>query len=382
MPEKPEDSNKTPESSDRPRLSDEQLAHLPVADPAAEQQKIARDVEDELAAEKILRQLQGPNTPSVLQPAPKDEPKGLLTVEVKTRDGYRETITALKEIFNDPTDLETDRRFAELFFQPKLARYFKIEDGEHNAIGVQLVRINQDHVPDAMYTPYGGVKSDYQGLNIYPQAARLNGEQMRQFGVKFGMNDCEDPKRMEGVYKDEPLEQVIDRCNRRLNFFKRSLGMYFVDDDAVPYCRPASDNPKNIQAYDLLGFRALDLNDPMWKNVFNEDKTAITKEAYGNFYLKLMQLEYGDAKGVPSKEELRAEYPAVDQFFTQMDALAPEKEWIKLHEGPVREKTTPNISDTVRFDNPNDPDERKSRGEIDRERRAAKKWVSSGDSRT
>jgi len=187
-------------------------------------------------------------------------------------------------------------------------------------------------------------------------------KQMKELGVKYMMNDCEDPSRIDPAmaYPDENPQDVIDRCNRRLNFFRRSMGQMFVNDPEIPYCRPSSENTKDIQAYDLLGFRPTDINDPIWKDVFNEDKTMIRKEAYGDMYLKLMQLEFGSKDGVPSKEELRKEYPAIDKFFTDFDNS--KKEWVMLHGEALREKSTPNANATIDVQR-NTTEERFSRAE-------------------
>ncbi len=341
-------------------------AHEPALDPHPTRD---RAIEDEVAIEEALSALPtGARTSNVI-PAPSKEPKDLRTIEVKTREQYREVIAALKEIFTDPSDLESERGFAELYFTPELARYFQIVgevDGKQQTIGVQMIRINPK-VPDAMYTPYGGLKSDYRGLNAYPQAAILNAELMRQNGVKVGFNDVEDPGRIvaANAYPDETPEEITSRCERRINFFRRSMGMYFVNDPDIPYCRPASDDPEKIQAYDLLGFRPLDAEDDMWKNTFNEDKTSISLDAYEKFYLDMMQLEYGDKKGVPSKEELRSTYPAINEFFGYVDrARANNKQWVSLHAEQVRKKTSPNLADQVRFDDPSLRDERMAKGKI------------------
>ncbi len=348
MPEKPEDllkrgpekSNGKPEQEAEQALSNISAAPDPVLAPERIQ---ARALENEKAIQDTLDKL-GTGARGAVGDAPKDEPRKFQAAEVKTKEDFRVAMDVMKTVFTDPTDLETNRTFCKFFFQPELARYYLMKD-EEKPIGVQLLRVNPN-VPDAMYTPYGGLTGDYRNLNLYPKMATATGEQMRERGVKYGLNDVEDPTRIRGVYPEENQEEVIERCKGRINFFKRSLGMHFVNDPDVPYCRPASDDTDKIQAYDLLGFRPLDTQDPLWKGVFNEDKTAITRESYEKLYLDLMQLEYGTKDGAPSKDELRKNYPAIDKFFSQMDAH-PDKKWIKLDGQPIRGKETPDAGATV-----------------------------------
>ncbi len=318
---------------------------------------------DEAAAQVIQERL-GLAKPNSVQ-APVNEPPSFTTAEVKTRQDYKDMISVYNQIFTDPTDKDSERTLARLYFSPEIARYFQFKNANNETIGMQLHRINP-HIPEAGYTPSGGLLTDYKSLNIYPKMAKLADDQMRQLGVKFMINDCEDPSRIiaANVYPDEKPEEVVGRCERRLNFFRRSMGQFYVNDPEIPYCRPSSENPKeDIQAYDLLGFRPLDMEDTMWKNAFNEDKTMIRKETYGDMYLKLMQLEFGDKNGVPSKEDLRRDYPAIDKFFTNFDKC--KKEWVTLHGEQIREKSTPNVGAVVSARD-SGTDERMSRGEIER----------------
>ena len=248
-------------------------------------------------------------------------------VEVKKEEEFRSFIDCLNRIFTDPTDLESDDEFARLFRSPSLARFYLLIDSKGSAIGLQLIRINP-HVPDAMYVPYGGLLTEYRGSGLYPHMARFTAGRMLERGVKFSLNDVEDPGRIAGVYPDEKHEEVLRRCRLRIDFFKRALGMHFVNDHGVPYCRPASNDPQQIQAYDLLGIRPLDDKDPMWRTIFNDTKTAIRKDAYEHMYLSLMQIEYGTIESAPTAQELRRRYPAIEEFLTSLNRC--HQEWVLL----------------------------------------------------
>jgi hypothetical protein len=268
-----------------------------------------------------------------MQPSEKPLPENLdvlspfTVVEVTTEQQFNSFIACLKKVFTDPTDIESDERFAHLFHNPALASFYGLIDSDGNTIGVQLIRISP-HVPDAMYIPYGGLVAEHRGTSLYSRMARYTAARMLKRGVKYSLNDVEDPGRIEGVYPDENQDEVIRRCQRRIDFFKRSLGMHFVNDESVSYCRPASNDPRQIQAYDLLGIRPLDENDPFWRTIFNDNKTAIRKEAYEQAYLSLMQIEYGDESSAPSLADLCSEYPAIALFFETVGRC--HNQWITL----------------------------------------------------
>src|SRR3989344_2834518 len=309
-------------------------------------EKRGRAIEDETVIQDALDKVNGGPTRPFRQEAPQKEPTGLSTAEVKTKEDFRKTMDIVKTVFTDPTDLDSNRSMSRFFFSPEIARYYMIQDGE-KPIGFELIRLNPN-IPDAMYVPYAGLLSDYRNMGIYPKAARISDEQMREHGKDHVLYEFEDPNRIiqANAYTDEKREDVVRRCEGRINFWKRSVNCHVVNDQDVPYCRPASDDSQKIQAYDVLAFRALDDNDPKWKDAFNEDKTAISRDAYEKFYLEIMQLEYGSKEGVPSKEELRKGYPAIDQFFKQMEAH-PDKQWVSIDSGKVRRKETPSVEKPV-----------------------------------
>lgn len=278
------------------------------------------------------------------------EPKLLTTSEVTTKADFRRALMTLKSIFTDPTDLGTDLSFARFFHSPDLARYCLITDGEQS-IGVELIFLHP-RLPRVMYTPYAGVIIDYRNQGIYPQMAELIGEHMMACGADHALYEFEDPTRIGTVldesYPGESEAEVVQRCEDRINFWRRSAGCFVVNDPDVPYCRPAPADFQAVQAYDVLAFRPLNAADPKWAAAFNHDRTAITRGAYEEFYLEIMQIECGRAGDLPTKDALRQQYPAIEQFFRQFEAH-PEKQWISLYTDPVRPKHTPDSSYEIRM---------------------------------
>jgi hypothetical protein len=348
MPEKPEDvlQKRAEAATNVPEPGADQAASAP-HEPDLEPRQIQRRAEEnETALQNSLDKL-GTGARHQVAEAPKEEPLNLSTTEVATKDDFRRAMDVMKACFTDPTDLESNQTFSRFFFSPELARYYMMENGKE-AIGVELIRINPN-VKDAMYCPYAGIRSDYRNMGIYPKAAQISDEQMRALGKDHVLYEFEDKRAIEGnVYPDENPEDVLRRIEGRQNFWKRSVDCHIVNDTDVPYCRPASDDPQKVQAYDSLAFRALDKNDSKWNGVFNEDKTAISRDAYERFYLEIMQLEYGNKESVPSKDELRAEYPAIDQFFKQLEAH-PDKKWVSIDATAPRQKATPNAQEEMQL---------------------------------
>lgn len=280
--------------------------------------------------------------------------EGLATSEVTSKEDFRDVMETIPEIFVDETDRESDMTFARFFYTPEIARYFKLSDGD-KTIGFQLIRINQNkskdtNVDTAMYVPYGGLMDDYRNLGIYEKAVRLNDKKMMEdLGKDHALGDYEDERVIDNnVYEGEDPEEVIKRVKGRQNFFKRTLNTYIINDPDVRYCRPASDDTSNIQAYDSLGFRFLNNDDPKWNNIFNKDKSAISRDAYEKFYLEIMQLDFGSVDKVPTKEELRGKYPAVDKFFKDMESH-PDKKWFSIDTTETYKKETPNTEKEMRM---------------------------------
>lgn|GEM_PF-1617541 len=344
MPENPDDPQKKFEKQEKtPEQKIEHKPSTPAHEPALEPAKMnERAQENELALQDAKDQL-GLQSREKPAEAPAREPAKLTLAEVRTKEDFRQAMDVMKNCFTDPTDLETNRTFCRFFFSPELASYTLIKDGD-KPIGVELIRINPN-VPGAMYVPYAGMykgpDTNYRSKGIYPKAMALSDQQMRERGNDHVVYEFEDKRVLEaGVYADEKPEDVLRRVEGRQNFWKRSAGCIIINDEQVPYCRPASDDTNKTQAYDSLAFRVLDESDPKWQGLYNGDKTAISREHYEKFYLEIMQLEYGSKDSVPSKEELRRDYPAIEQFFKQLEAN-PEKKWISIDTKGVRQKATP-----------------------------------------
>jgi hypothetical protein len=244
----------------------------------------------------------------------------------------KEWYPLFKKIFTDPGDRESLSELKARLANPDLNVFHLMRDNG-KPVGIELINLNPSEVPGAMYVPYAGMSEDYRNKGFYPKAAKVSDAQMQAVGAKWSLYDFEDPFRPENLckgYPDEKPDDVVGRAAGRINFWRRALKCYIVHDPEMPYVRPASDDPKKIQAYDVLSFRALDCSDPKWKNVFNADKTAISKQAYRDFYLEITRLQYGNLP----EEKLKAQFPAVQQFLDTVDNNP--KQWVSLVTSMVR----------------------------------------------
>lgn len=261
---------------------------------------------------------------------PEKDPRKITIKEVTTPQAMAEWLPVFKEIFTDPTDREPDENFYEKLNDPNSTKFYMFMEGD-KIVGIQEMSFSKR--TRSMYIPYTGLIPEYRNLNILPKIHDLLEREMKLRGIKATFIDVEDPSRLEALckgYPDEDPETVRQRALGRINFWRRTEYL-LIDDPAVPYMRPASDDPeKEIQAYDVMMIRPANFNDKIWESAFNNDRTAITKAAYKGFYLEMMQIQYGNL----SENELRAKYPAIDQFFSNLENY-PGK-WIKVETSAIR----------------------------------------------
>ncbi len=227
----------------------------------------------------------------------------------------------LPQSFDDPTDIDPPE-VLERYHEEGLGVYHMVLVDDL-PIGFTLTRVNP--LTSAGYCPYMGINPEWRNRGVGTAAFALIAQDLPVTHILF---DFEDPDRMENVYPEKPLEDVVSMCLRRIGFWRRN-GCFVVNDREVPYCRPASDDTSEVQAYDCLAVRPVDLSDSRWGGVFNADHSAMSAEAYRRFYLEIFQLEFGSREQLPSEEELRAEYPAIELFLARLDASG--REWVSLY---------------------------------------------------
>jgi len=248
---------------------------------------------------------------------------------VTTEADFLVALSMLKRIFTDSADLETDEKFRRCFEDPRIARYYFLErDGA--CAGVSMARIHPD-VPHAIYGPYAGVLPEYRGLLVSDQSVPINDAVMDELGVHTLLMEVEDPARIGQAYPDADPEKLARRCELRLRFFENWMGWTFVDDPDLLYIRPGSADPQQVQAYDLLGFHLRDPEHPRWQGIFNAGRTAVRLDVYVQWYVELMQLEYGTSGPALTPEQLSRAYPAIGHFLEQARVCAGAgKEWARL----------------------------------------------------
>lgn len=251
----------------------------------------------------------------------------------------------LVEIFDDENDREPIELLRERLENGE--NFFLLRNDAGEAVGIELSQILLDAQPDtatsrAMYIPWTGVSEDYRNNGIGSEMNRQISQYMREeYGVTHTIIDIEDPDRMhDSGYAPEELDEAIDFAKRRINFWRRE-GFMVVDDESQPsgekfeYCRPASDDEQNIQAYDHLTVRVED--EALAREVLSEDRTMIDKAFVRECYMDITRIQYGNL----SEDELRAEYPAVDQYLNDIDNVAESH--LTLHSSVITPKRTADV---------------------------------------
>ncbi len=280
----------------------------------------------------------------------------MIAVKPGDEEGFQRWMKKYTTIFTDPADMEDEETIRRNWEKGVGILYMvegetKTEEGSslRQEIGIRLAAVNPQ-VPDKAYVPYGGMDESFRGSLGYTRAMKHNEKDLAARGVNVVLNDCEDETRLAAFresYKNDDGSQKSDDeiakiCQNRLHFFIKN-GYTFVDDRddekgaAVKYRRPGSEDTKEIQAYDRLGFKFI-ANDAKYNQYFIKDadgnKTHITKEGYKAMYLSLHTLDqYSDM----SESELRAEFPAIDSFLTDLEA-SPKTEFALYQDVVVDKK--------------------------------------------
>lgn len=254
----------------------------------------------------------------------------------------------LVEIFPDETDRESPQELLERFDNGE--NFFLMRDANGKAVGMELsqVMLGEGAQSTAMYIPWTGVVEEHRNNGIGSQMNRtISGHMREAYGVTHTIIDIEDPERLyESGYAEDELDEAIGFAERRINFWRRE-GFLIVDDEDTPtgqkfeYCRPASIDEQEVQAYDHLCVR---FDDPdLEDDVLSPDGVGIDKDFIRECYLDITKMQYGNM----SEDELRAEYPAVDEYLEGIDALPSA--YLPFRNSAITPKQTSNADISMRM---------------------------------
>jgi hypothetical protein len=251
----------------------------------------------------------------------------------------REWLPLLAEIFPDRNDREPKTQLLERFRRPRLNLFFLLRDARRGrAVGLELRQLDPAR-SGASYLPWAGLVESHRNRGIYPRMMEICDSVARKAGAKYCLFEAEDPERISIAYPEEPPARSRRRAEDRIRFWRRhDSWIVRPSEEGAVYIRPASSDPRKIQAYDLMAFRVLDEAGPVWGEVFNRDRSAISKTAYRRFYLEMMRIQYGGR----TEAGIRRELPAVDRFLASLDACRAR--WLRLETGlvpPRRRKEAP-----------------------------------------
>ena len=244
--------------------------------------------------------------------------------------------------FPDEDDREPIEQLLDRLANPEENKFHILRDYDGKAVGMELINLNPD-IPGALYVPYAAVAAAARNRGIYPKMAEISDYQMKLENAKYILYDLENPKNIHEAFGEKLGGEATELARRRLDFWRRSpINTIVVDDPDLPYLRPASSDESKTQSYDLLAFRALGNNlDNLPAGTFSADGTQISKDAYRQFYLEMMRLQYGNL----SEADLSEQLPAVKQFLHNVDNSP--KQWVNLKTSEVRAKLTPNIQTKI-----------------------------------
>lgn len=258
---------------------------------------------------------------------------GYSTREVANEQDFKLWMMLYQSIFTDPNDMETEEVIRAKMENGTAKLYIlngKVDNktgGMEVPVGAYLLALNPKN-PGVGYIPYGGVIEPVRNVEIFSKICfgKEEAKKAEELGVEVVVVDCEDYDRaanLQGAYEGMSIDDIKAITKRRIDYFRRN-GLFFVDDPDVQYVRFSSENPQEIQAYDKLGFKIMN-NADKWFGYMNPEKTHISKQGYRELYLALMGIDSGSDK---NEAGLRAEFPAVNKFLTDLDSSP--KEWFKM----------------------------------------------------
>lgn len=269
---------------------------------------------------------------------------------------------AFKEIFTDKNDREPLVQLNDRFRSGE--NFFMLKDRHGHVQGISLPQIllSEEKEKTAncgsaqkefstahdfalnpvslrpMYVPWVGVKEELRntgGGTHFDQA--VAGLMKEKYGVTHTLLDIEDPERLHtSGYSPEELPEAIINAERRINYWKRQ-GFIVVTDERLKYVRPSSENDQEIQAYDHMAVRFE--NSDVRKQYMSEDGSKISIDFIRQCYLDMTRIQYGNL----SEEQLREQYPAANQYLTDLDNVRKKDRWLSIDSTPVQPKSSPDL---------------------------------------
>lgn len=263
----------------------------------------------------------------------------------------REWEPVLAKIFTDENDREPIELLTERMENGD--SFFLMRDEKGTPVGIELAQV----LPNTgmMYIPWTGVLEEHRNLGIGAHMNRMISEYMRDVhAVTHTLIDIEDPTRLHNSgYAPDEVDEAIGFAQRRITFWRRQ-DFVVVDDASKPsgqkleYCRPASDDEQNIQAYDHMCIR-FD-SEELKKQVMSPDGKSVDKDFVRQCYLEMTWVQYGNHH----ESRLRKEYPAVDKYLRDIDSDPAQH--LATHSEAVRPKTSPVAPVRISFiENDNTP---------------------------
>lgn len=237
---------------------------------------------------------------------------------LKHKDLDNVWIPQLHTYFTDETDWESKTQLHGRLRDKERNLFLTVADDKGDAAGMMLLQTDPA-IKGGSYIPWAGIAEQYRNARLFPLMLDEIKDQMAPRGLQYVAFEVEDPSRIHVAYDEEPGGPAAKMAAGRVNFYRRETKALIINDQEIPFVRPASDNDRNVQAYDLMALKILDQDCDKFKGRVQYDEegkaVSISKDLYREVYVEMIQQQYG----IRPEAELRKMLPAMDQFLTVCD---------------------------------------------------------------
>ena len=255
---------------------------------------------------------------------------------MKQKDLDNVWIPQLHTYFTDETDWESKTQLRGRLRDKARNLFLTVADDQGGPAGMMLLQTDPA-IKGGSYIPWAGIAEQYRNARLFPMMLDEIKSQMVPRGLQYVAFEVEDPSRIHVAYDEQPGGPAAKMAAGRVNFYRRETKALIINDPEIPFVRPASDNDRNIQAYDLMALKILDPNCEKFKGRVQFDAegkpASISKDLYREVYIEMIQQQYG----MLPEAQLRKDLPAVDQFLKVCDASP--KTTVNLQTGVINARS-------------------------------------------
>ncbi len=255
-------------------------------------------------------------------------------------------IPTMYQIFDDPDSFESKEQY-----MARLKRgddFFLMWDVTNNKpAGIELIQVMPES--GVMFIPATGVLPEYRNLGIgAAMTGKISAHMNKTRGGTHTVVEVEDPQRLHNVLSGDELAEGITMAHRRINFWRRQ-NCIIVDDptrqpgEKLAYvCPNVHDRTQVLDSYHM-GIR---FDDPALQAQVVQDG-RVNKAFVRATYLDLNRIHQGHEN---TEAQLRDRFVAIDQYFTNIDAI--KEDTLPIHTAPLAPKNSPTANFTLSMKRP------------------------------